>query len=368
MYGKNLISELREKEIFKRLHHVEFYVSSAKTWSYFMNRGLGFKTVAYAGPETGIRDKISYVMSQGTARISFTSSMNDDSYISNHVKKHGDGVKDIALEVDDLDEAKSLIEKYGTRVSKINEIKDGNGKIRTAEIKTYGETVHTLIETGDYNGVFMPGYEESEINSKNTGIKKIDHIVGNVYEGEMDSWVNFYIEKLGFEHLITFDDKDIRTDYSALRSKVVKYNDDIVFPINEPAKGLRKSQIEEYLDYYRSEGVQHIALLTDDIIKTVSMMEENGIEFLKTPGSYYESLLSRIGSIDEDLNEIEKHNILVDRDENGYLLQIFTKPVTDRPTFFFEVIQRKGARSFGNGNFKALFEAIEREQAKRGNL
>ncbi|KPV47471.1 4-hydroxyphenylpyruvate dioxygenase [Acidiplasma aeolicum] len=359
--------EQEEYELFKGIDHIEFYVSSAKTWSYFLRKGMGFNLAGYSGPETGIRDRISYYLKQGDINIIFTSSMDPDTEINRSVNLHGDGVRDIALTVEDLDFTKKKLESRNVKVSEIRSINDGNGKIREACIKTYGDTVHTLIERGDYAGVF-PGFNQVHDNEKNTGVKGIDHVVGNVYEGEMDRWVNYYIKSMDFKQLITFDDRDIRTDYSALRSKVVRYNDNITFPINEPARGLKKSQIEEYLDYYRSEGVQHIALKTDNIIETVKMMRNNGIEFLETPDSYYNSLNDRVKNIDEDINALRDLNILVDRDEYGYLLQIFTKPLTDRPTLFFEIIERKGARSFGAGNFKALFEAIEREQARRGNL
>ncbi len=353
--------------LFNGVDHIEFYVSSAKTWSYFLRKSMGFNINGYAGPETGIRDRISYSLDQGNINMVFSSSMNPDGEINRSVNLHGDGVKDISLSVDDLDFTKKKLEEKNVKVSKIEDLKDNYGKIRKAYMKTYGDTVHSLIERGDYRGI-LPGYEEVHNKEKNTGIYKIDHVVGNVYEGEMDQWVNYYIKSMNFKQLITFDDKDIRTDYSALRSKVVRYNDNITFPINEPAKGLKKSQIEEYLDYYRSEGVQHIALKTDNIIETVKKMRDNGVEFLETPESYYNTLTNRVGSIDEDINKLKELNILVDRDENGYLLQIFTKPLVDRPTLFFEVIERKGAQSFGSGNFKALFESIEREQAKRGNL
>ncbi|WP_337860803.1 4-hydroxyphenylpyruvate dioxygenase [Ferroplasma sp.] len=359
MYGND--------ELFKKINHIEFYVSSAKAWSYFMERGLGLDLKAYSGLETGNREKSSFMLNKGDINLVFSSSMKKDTEISDSVNLHGDGVRDISLEVEDIEFTKKHLESKNVKVSEIKEEKDENGKIRKAVMKTYGDTLHTLIEKGDYKG-FLPGYREEETHSIDTGIYKVDHVVGNVYEGEMDQWVNYYIQNMNFSQLITFDDKMIRTDYSALRSKVVKYNDNIVFPLNEPAKGLKKSQIQEYLDFYNSQGVQHIALKTDNIIETVSKMKENGIQFLETPKSYYDHLTERVGNVDEDINKLKELNILVDRDEDGYLLQIFTKPLTDRPTLFFEVIERKGAKSFGLGNFKALFESIEREQAMRGNL
>ncbi len=356
-----------DNELFKKINHIEFYVSSGKTLSYFMQNGLGLNLKAYSGLETGNRESSSFLLNRGDINLVFTSSLKAESDINKSVNAHGDGVRDISLEVDDLDFTKKHLESKNVKVSAIREEKDENGKIRKAVTKTYGDTTHTLIEKGDYRG-FLPGYRDVESDVKDTGIYKVDHVVGNVYEGEMDQWVNYYIKNMNFSQLITFDDKMIRTDYSALRSKVVKYNDNIVFPLNEPAKGLKKSQIEEYLDYYNSQGVQHIALKTDNIIDTVSRLKNNGIQFLDTPASYYDNLTERVGDVDEDIEKLKKLNILVDRDEDGYLLQIFTKPLTDRPTVFFEIIERKGAKSFGAGNFKALFESIEREQAQRGNL
>jgi 4-hydroxyphenylpyruvate dioxygenase len=354
-------------ELFKKINHIEFYVSSAKTWSYFMERGLGLDLKAYSGLETGNRGRSSYLLRKGDINLVFTSSMDKNSEINNSISLHGDGVRDISLEVDDIELTKKHLESKNIKVSSIKEEKDANGKIRKAVMQTYGDTIHTMIEKGDYKG-FLPGFRDEDTHAADTGIYKVDHVVGNVYEGEMDQWVNYYIKNMNFSQLVTFDDKMIRTDYSALRSKVVKYNDNIVFPINEPAKGLKKSQIQEYLDYYNTAGVQHIALKTDNIIETVSKMKENGIQFLQTPENYYDTLTERVGNLDEDIEELKKYNILVDRDEDGYLLQIFTKPLTDRPTVFFEVIERKGAKSFGAGNFKALFESIERDQALRGNL
>ncbi|MEM0139101.1 MAG: 4-hydroxyphenylpyruvate dioxygenase [Ferroplasma sp.] len=356
-----------EENLFKKIGYVEFYVNSAKTWAYYMEKGFGMDLTGYSGLETGIRDRTSYMLKKGDIKLVFTSSLKENTEITDSIVKHGDGVRDIVLEVDDIDYTKKNLESNNVKVSAISEDKDSNGKIRKARIKTYGDTVHTLLEKGDYKG-FLPHYKDMYGKSMDSGLYFTDHVVGNVNEGEMDQWANYYIKNMNFHQLITFDDKDIRTDYSALRSKVVKYNDNIVFPINEPARGLKKSQIQEYIDFYNSPGVQHIALKTDNIIKTVTMLRENGVEFLPTPVSYYDNLLERVGSLDEDIEKLKELNILVDRDSDGYLLQIFTKPVTDRPTFFFEVIQRKGAKSFGAGNFKALFESIEREQAERGNL
>lgn len=355
----------------EKVDYVEFYVGSARQWAYYHKFGLGFKTIAYAGPETGVRDHVSYLMEQGKVRVLLTNSLHPDSQISSHVKLHGDGVKDIAIKVKNLDEAiADLDERKIVKHDDPKKIKTDNGNIYTAKASTYGETVHSFIDYSEYEGQLLPGFIPIEDEDYlDAGITRFDHIVGNVEEKKMEDWVNYYVDGMGFEPLISFDDKDISTEFSALRSKVVHYNNrKIVFPINEPAKGKKKSQIQEYLDYYHMPGVQHIALHTDNIIETVKRMKKMGIEFQSTPESYYETIWDRVGKIDEDVNEIKKHNILVDRDDDGYLLQIFTKPTGDRPTFFYEIIQRKGATSFGKGNFKALFESIEREQARRGNL
>ena len=351
---------------------VEFYVGSARQWAFYHERAMGFKPAAYAGPETGVRDRVSYLMKQGTITLILTSFLDPSSEIARHINLHGDGVHDISIKVPDVDVAVKKIEERGLiKPSKIHETKGEGGKVRSAAVKTYGETIHTLVDYSSYDREIPPGYEAISQNSDNKGgrLRAIDHVVGNVEENKMDPWVEFYVKGMDFKQFMTFDDKDISTEYSALRSKVVEYNDrKIVFPINEPALGLKKSQIQEYLDYYKSPGVQHIALLTDNIVEAVSQLKKQGIEFLETPATYYDSLLDRVGKIDEDLEMLKRHSILVDRDDRGYMLQIFTKPIGDRPTFFYEIIQRKGGTSFGKGNFKALFEAIEREQARRGNL
>lgn len=352
--------------------HVEFYVGNAKQSAYYYQAAFGFELIAYAGPETGVKDKTSYVLQQGKVRFVLTTSLYPDSVISEHVRKHGDGVKVLALWVDDAEQAFQATTSRGARPAIAPQVsKDEFGEVKTASIYTYGETIHTFVERKNYNGPFLPGYQprKSLFPITPVGFKHIDHCVGNVGWGEMNKWVKFYEEVMGFKLLLTFDDKDISTEYSALMSKVVSNgNGFIKFPINEPAEGKKKSQIEEYLDFYHGPGVQHIAIATDDIIHTVGELRRRGVEFLLVPQTYYDDLLDRVGAIDEDIQPIRELNILVDRDNEGYLLQIFTKPVQDRPTVFFEIIQRKGAKSFGKGNFKALFEAIEREQALRGNL
>jgi 4-hydroxyphenylpyruvate dioxygenase len=352
--------------------YLEFYVGNAKQSAYFYENVFGFKTVAYSGPETGVRDRASYVLQQGKIRLVLTTSLVANSEISEHVRKHGDGVKVLALWVDDAAAAyHGTVERGAIPVAEPHVYSDENGSVVMASIKTYGDTIHTFVERKNYRGVFLPTYQPHKSRTFNgdVGLKYIDHCVGNVALGEMNTWVNFYEEVMGFKLLMTFDDKDISTEYSALMSKVVSNGNGYVkFPINEPASGRKKSQIEEYLDFYGSAGVQHIAVATDDIIKTVGDLRARGVEFLQVPDSYYDDLLDRVGAIDETIAALRDLNILVDRDEEGYLLQIFTKPVEDRPTLFFEIIQRKGATSFGKGNFKALFEAIEREQERRGNL
>ena len=354
-----------------RVDYVEFYVGSAKQWAYYHKFGLGFNIIGYSGPETGVRDKVSYLMEQGRVKVMVTNSLHPDSVISNHVKLHGDGVKDIAIRVNSLDDAlNDLRERKVVKYEKAEDIKTENGIVHKAKALTYGETVHSLIDYGEFESKLPPNFEPVEmIETKRSGITRFDHIVGNVEDKKMDSWVDYYVDGMGFEPLISFDDKDISTEFTALRSKVVQYNNrKIVFPINEPAPGKKKSQIQEYLDYYHMPGVQHIALHTDDIIGTVSKMKNDGIQFQSAPDSYYDELAQRVGKIDEDIATLKSLNILVDRDDDGYLLQIFTKPTGDRPTFFYEIIQRKGATSFGKGNFKALFESIEKDQARRGNL
>ncbi|MCB0635627.1 MAG: 4-hydroxyphenylpyruvate dioxygenase [Lewinella sp.] len=352
--------------------HIEFYVGNAKQAAHYYQTAFGFKLIAYRGPETGVRDRVSYVLQQGKIRFILTGAFAPDHEVSRHVQHHGDGVKVLALWVDDAAYA------YETAVSRGAESafaprteEDEHGKVVLAGIKTYGETIHTFVERKDYHGAFLPGFipRESELQVEPIGLKYVDHCVGNVELGKMNHWVEFYQKVMGFNLLVTFDDKDISTDYTALMSKVVSNgNGFIKFPINEPAEGKKKSQIEEYLDFYRGAGVQHIAVATDDILHTVDTLRKRGVDFLYVPETYYETVTERVGEIKESLEELQRLNILVDRDEEGYLLQIFTKPVQDRPTVFYEIIQREGARSFGKGNFKALFEAIEREQELRGTL
>ena len=352
--------------------YVEFYVGNARQSAYYYRAAFGMRLVAYAGPETGLRDRASYVLQQGKMRLVLTTPLRSGNAIADHIAKHGDGVKDIALWVDDAVLAWRETTRRGARsVSEPSVLKDEHGSVRMASIATYGETVHTFVERKDYNGIFLPGFKHVEHDpiARPVGLKYIDHIVGNVGWNEMNQFVDFYRDVMGFNLYQHFDDKDISTEYSALMSKVMANgNGRVKFPINEPAEGRRKSQIEEYLEFYNGPGVQHMALATDDIQSTVAKLREQGVEFLSVPHSYYADLQQRIGKIDEPIEALEKLHILVDRDDEGYMLQIFTRPVEDRPTLFFEIIQRKGSRSFGKGNFKALFEAIEREQALRGNL
>jgi 4-hydroxyphenylpyruvate dioxygenase len=352
--------------------YIEFYVGNAKQAAHYYQSAFGFHLVAYRGPETGCKETASYVLQQDKIRFVLTSALLPNHPVAEHVLKHGDGVKVLALWVDDAAAAYDKALARGAQSAKAPEtVQDEFGQVVTASIHTYGETLHTFVERSEYQGAFMPGFEarESIMEIKPLGLKYIDHCVGNVELGMMNKWVEFYQDVMGFKLLVTFDDKDISTEYTALMSKVVSNgNGYIKFPINEPAKGLKKSQIEEYLDYYLGAGVQHIAVATDDILYTVDEMRKRGIEFLYVPDNYYDDVLDRVGHIDEDLMELKRLNILIDRDEEGYLLQIFTKPVQDRPTVFYEIIQRHGARSFGKGNFKALFEAIEREQERRGTL
>jgi 4-hydroxyphenylpyruvate dioxygenase len=356
----------------KGTDYVEFYVGNARQAAYYYRAAFGMSLVAYAGPETGLRDRASYVVQQGKVRFVFTTALKPDGFIAQHVAKHGDGVRAIALEVDDARQAWIETTARGARsVAEPVETSDEYGRIITASIAAYGDTIHTFVERGHYNGAFLPGYraEAADRVARPTGLKHVDHMVGNVGWHAMDEWVNFYAHVMGFQLYQHFDDKDISTEYSALMSKVMANGNGYVkFPINEPAEGRHKSQIEEYLDFYQGPGVQHIALATDDILKTVSAMQAQGVEFLTVPHTYYTELAGRVGPIDEPIDQLEKLGILVDRDDEGYMLQIFTRPVEDRPTLFYEIIQRKGSRSFGKGNFKALFEAIEREQALRGNL
>ena len=352
--------------------YIEFWVGNAKQASLYYRMAWGYKVTAYRGPETGVRDRVSYLLEQGKIRLLLTSALSSSGPIAEHVHKHGDGVKDLALWVDDAREAFQLAVERGAKPAREPEvIKDKDGEIVTAAIHTYGDTIHTLVERRNYRGLFMPGFQPvtTEYNPEAVGLQYVDHCVGNVELGAMNKWVKFYEDVMGFKNLISFDDKDISTEYSSLMSKVVSSgNERIKFPINEPAAGKKKSQIDEYLEFYQGPGVQHMALATDDIIHTVSELRRRGIEFLRVPTTYYDDLIQRVGEIDEDVEPLKDLGILVDRDPDGYLLQIFTKPVQDRPTVFYEIIQRKGARSFGKGNFKALFEAIEREQALRGNL
>ena len=352
--------------------HIEFYVGNAKQASLYYLYVFGFELIAYQGPETGVRNKVSYVTKQEKLVFVFTSPLGPEGEISDHIKKHGDGVKVLALWVDNAQKSFLETTKRGAKIEKEPfVIEDTFGQVTLSSIKTYGDTIHTFVDRSNYKGTFLPGYEKRtwEVNAKPIGLKYVDHCVGNVELGKMNHWVNFYEKVMGFKLMLTFDDKDISTEYSALMSKVVSNgNGYIKFPINEPAEGKKKSQIEEYLDFYRGPGVQHIAVATDDIIRTVTELRKRGMEFLYVPDYYYDDLLDRVGEIDEELIKLKELNILVDRDDEGYLLQIFTKPVQDRPTLFYEIIQRKGAKSFGKGNFKALFESIEREQSKRGNL
>jgi len=356
----------------KGTDHIEFYVGNAKQAALFYQHCMGFQLVAYAGPETGVRDRASYVLQQEKIRFVLTTSLQPESPIAEHVKKHGDGVKVLALWVDDATKSfHETISRGAEPASEPKKLKDEFGEVIVSSIKTYGDTFHTFVERSNYTGAFMPGYRalKSSVNVHPIGLKYVDHCVGNVELGQMNRWVDFYENVMGFKLLITFDDKDISTEYSALMSKVVSNgNGYIKFPINEPAPGKKKSQIEEYLDFYHGAGVQHIAIATDDIIFTVGELRKRGVEFLRVPDIYYDDVLDRVGHIHEDLQALKKLNILIDRDEEGYLLQIFTKPVQDRPTLFFEIIERNGAKSFGKGNFKALFEAIELEQGLRGNL
>jgi 4-hydroxyphenylpyruvate dioxygenase len=354
----------------KRVHHVEFWVGNARQAAYFYRKGFGFSQIAYSGLETGQRKRASYALRQGKANFVLTTPLVPDDAAAEHIRKHGDGVHDIALEVADADEAFAEAVSRGAKpAEEPHDVSDEHGTIRRAAVHTYGETIHSLISHKDYNGPFLPGFQAAAIAGEDCGILRIDHIVGNVELGQMQYWADFYSRVFGFHRFITFDDKDISTEYSALMSIVM--SDDsysVKFPINEPAAGRHKSQIQEYLEAYGGPGAQHIALQCKDVIETVGKLQRNGVEFLRVPDIYYEILPSRVGSIVESVGDLRSLGVLVDRDEEGYLLQIFSMPVEDRPTLFFEVIQRKGSRGFGKGNFKALFESIETEQAKRGNL
>ena len=352
--------------------YVEFYVGNAKQAAHFYKTAFGFQSLAYAGPETGTRDRVSYVIRQNKLTFMLTTPLRKGNPIADHIAKHGDGVKVLALKVENATSAwKETTKRGGKSYMEPTILSDDDGRVVMSGIHTYGDTVHLFIERGDYNGPFMPGFRkwETNYNPAETGLLYVDHCVGNVGWNQMNPWVKFYEDVMGFRNILSFDDKDISTEYSALMSKVMSNGNGFVkFPINEPAEGKKKSQVEEYLDFYDGEGVQHCALATADIVKTVSDLQSRGVEFLNIPASYYATVLDRVGKIDEDLEPLQRLGILIDRDEEGYLLQIFTKPVEDRPTLFFEIIQRKGAKSFGKGNFKALFEALEKEQDARGNL
>jgi len=352
--------------------YVEFYVGNAKQAAHFYKTAFGFQSLAYAGPETGMKDKVSYVIRQNKLTFVLTTPLRSDNPVADHIYKHGDGVKVLALKVDDATSAWEETTKRGAKSYMLPTVlKDNDGEVVLSGIHTYGETVHLFVERKNYKGPFMPGFRpwKSAYNPSETGLLYVDHCVGNVGWNQMNPWVKFYEEVMGFKNILSFDDKDISTEYSALMSKVMSNGNGYVkFPINEPAEGKKKSQVEEYLDFYNGEGVQHVAIATDDIVKTVTELHNRGIEFLSIPASYYETVLDRVGKIDEDLKPLQDLGVLIDRDDEGYLLQIFSKPLEDRPTLFFEIIQRKGARSFGKGNFKALFEALEREQDARGNL
>lgn len=353
--------------------YVEFYVGNAKQAAHYYMSAFGFQALAYAGPETGIKDRASYVVRQHKLTLVLTTPLKFGNAMADHIYRHGDGVKTLALRVQDASNAwEETIQRGAKSYMSPCTLKDAAGVLVMSGIHTYGDTVHLFIERKNYEGVFMPGYREwgnPYYQPADTGLQYVDHCVGNVGWNQMNPWVNFYENVMGFRNILTFDDADISTEYSALMSKVMSNGNGFVkFPINEPAEGKKKSQIEEYLEYNNGEGVQHIALATNNIIQTVMELRRRGVEFLQVPGSYYDDLLDRVGHIDEDLAPLKELGILVDRDQEGYLLQLFTKPVEDRPTLFFEIIQRKGARSFGKGNFRALFEAIEREQEARGNL
>jgi 4-hydroxyphenylpyruvate dioxygenase len=351
---------------------IELYVGNAKQAAHYYKTAFGFQSLAYAGPETGLKDRVSYVLIQNKMRLVLTTPLHSDSPIAEHHRKHGDGVKYLALWVDDAYDAyEQTTKRGGVATMEPKTLTDAKGEVRISGIKTYGEVEHLFVERKNYNGVFMPGFVEwkSSYNPEPTGLLYVDHCVGNVGWNQMNPWVKWYEDVMGFKNILSFDDNDISTEYSALMSKVMSNGNGYVkFPINEPAEGKKKSQVEEYLDFYEGEGVQHIAIATKDIVDTVRQLMARGVEFLKVPDSYYEDLFDRVGKIEEDIAPLRELGILVDRDDEGYLLQLFSKPVEDRPTMFFEIIQRKGAKSFGKGNFKALFEALEREQELRGNL
>src|SRR5450432_3163082 len=353
--------------------YIEFWVGNARQAAHYYRTAFGFRLAAYRGPETGVRDRASYVLAQNKIRFVLTTPLQPDHAIADHIRLHGDGVRDIALWVDDAEAAWRETTSRGARSAREPEtLRDDHGEVRLSAIAIYGDTIHTFVERRNYNGAFLPGFEAvtaEDTLAQPVGLKYVDHMGGNVGCGEMNRWVDFYRAVMGFRMFKHFDDSDISTEYSALMSKVMSNgNERVKFPLNEPAQGKRKSQIEEYLEYYHGPGVQHIAMATDNIVETVAALRRQGVEFLRVPGTYYDDLLARTGPIDEPIAELKELGILVDRDDEGYMLQIFTRPVEDRPTLFYEVIQRKGSRSFGKGNFKALFEAIEREQERRGNL
>ncbi|MFO1444946.1 4-hydroxyphenylpyruvate dioxygenase [Bacillus sp. Bva_UNVM-123] len=371
MQEKQGSKQIQQDDFFpvKEVDYLEIYTGNAKQSSHFFCSTFGFKLVAYSGLETGNRETVSYVLQQQKIRLVITGSLTESSRVAQFVRKHGDGVKDIALTVEDVEKAyEAAVSRGAIEILPPFEVKDEFGIVKKAIIGTYGDTIHTLIERKDYKGIFMPGYESiaMTIPFEDAGFIAIDHVVGNVER--MEEWVSYYANVMGFKEMTHFTDKDISTEYSALMSKVMHNGGRIKFPINEPAEGKRKSQIAEFLEFYNGPGVQHLAILTEDIVQTVSILRKNGVEFLSTPATYYEALSERVGKIDEEIDKLKELSILVDRDDEGYLLQIFTKPIVDRPTLFIEVIQRKGARGFGEGNFKALFESIEREQERRGNL
>ena len=369
---KNNIVEQTDFLPLQGTDYVEFYVANAKQAAHFYKSAFGFQSLAYAGPETGVKEKASYAIRQNKLTFVLTTPLRSNTEIAEHIYNHGDGIKALALRVDDAQDAWIQTTKRGAKNYMQPEVlHDEYGEFVMSGIHTYGETVHLFIERKNYTGAFMPGYVawKTDYNPSSTGLQYVDHCVGNVGWNQMDKWVKFYEDVMGFKNILSFDDEDISTEYSALMSKVMSNGNGYVkFPINEPAEGKKKSQVEEFLQFYDGQGVQHVALATDHIVETVTQLQSRGVEFLKVPSTYYEDLKDRVGKIDEDIEPLKDLGILVDRDDEGYLLQIFTKPVEDRPTLFFEIIQRKGAKSFGKGNFKALFEAIEREQAMRGNL
>lgn len=354
----------------KRINYIEFIVGNALQAAFFYRRILGFDQTAYLGPETGHPDRTSYVLEQDRIRLVFTTPLKYDDPRQLFLQLHGDSVKDICFEVDDVDAIyRETLQRGAASAIPPRNLQDARGNVRHAAVRTYGEVIHSFISPGNYSGPFLPGYEPALLPGENVGFTRIDHIVANTEDRQMDRWCDYYRQVFGFHQFVSYDDKDISTEYSALRSKVMA-NDrrNIKFPINEPAKGKKKSQIQEYIDFNYTAGVQHIALYSPDILATVGRLRDNGLRFLTIPESYYRTIWDRVGEIEEDRERVRELNLLVDRDQNGYLLQIFTKPVQDRPTLFLEVIQRAGCESFGKGNFKALFEAIEREQQRRGNL